>query len=90
MKIEKVSKLNFFFVKNFNVLAFSIYILHIEKGVRPEVFCRKSVLENLARFKGKHLLSFWKDGVLDPPRWRNSLSVWLYMYQNNSKENDLE
>ena len=50
LKEAAIQKISFIYV----VLK-SRHILENSEGGRPEVFCKKVVLRNLTKFKGKHL-----------------------------------
>ena len=38
-----------------NLFSFGKIILNLARSSRPEVFCKKGVLRNFAKFAGKHL-----------------------------------
>ena len=53
----KASRLTFCTYKNFNInfCLDSMSLSTVAKSSRPDVFCKKGVLRNFAKFTGKHL-----------------------------------
>ena len=66
------------FQKHFNLTTY--------RSSRPEVFCKKSVLRNFAKFKGKHLYQslFFNKVVFNKDTLAQVFSCELYQISNNT------